>query len=173
MQRLFLVGYRGSGKSTVARLLAERLGWASIDSDDEVEREAGKSIAAMFAEDGEAAFRDLEEQLVALLCQRDNTVIALGGGAVLREASRRRIAAAGPVVYLTASATTLAARIADDMTSASRRPSLTGFTGLEEVEQVLAVREPIYRECATVAINVDGRSPEAVADEIVARLQLK
>ncbi|QDV74991.1 shikimate kinase [Botrimarina mediterranea] len=173
MHRLFLIGYRGSGKSTVARLLAERLGWASIDSDDEVEREAGKSIAAMFAEDGEPAFRDLEERVVASLCNRDKTVIALGGGAVLREASRRRMTAAGQVVYLTAPAATLAARIAGDATTASRRPSLTGLAGLEEVERVLAVREPIYRECATVAIDVDGRAPEAIADEIVGHFQVK
>lgn len=173
MQRLFLIGYRGSGKSTVARLLATSLGWDAVDADDIVEQEAGKSIAAIFAEDGETSFRDLEEQVVASLCQRNKTVIALGGGAVLRESTRTRIKTAGPVVYLTASAATLAERIATDTATASRRPSLTGVGAAEEVERLLAVREPTYRECATVAVAVDGRSPESIADEIVALLSKK
>ncbi len=173
---VFLMGYRGCGKSTVARLLAERLGWDTIDSDDEIERQSGKSIAAMFAEEGEPAFRDLEERVVAALCERQQTVVALGGGAVLREATRARLRDAGPVVWLTASAETLASRIAGDETTAERRPSLTGqgalggAGGLEEVRRVLADREPIYRECATVTIDADGRLPEAIADEIVGRL---
>lgn len=172
-ERFFLMGYRGCGKSTVARLLAERLGWDAIDSDDEIEREAGVTIAQMFATQGEPAFRDLEERIVARLAARERMVVALGGGAVLREATRDRLAAAGPVVWLTASAETLAARIAGDSASADRRPSLTGRSGpagLEEVERVLAEREPIYRDCATVAIDADGRTPSAIADEIAAWL---
>ena len=169
-RRVFLVGYRGSGKTTVGRLLAERLGWAFIDSDDEVEEAAGKPIAAVFAEDGEPAFRDLEERVVASLCARERTVVSLGGGAVLREATRRRIAAAGPVVWLTAPAETLAARIAGDASSEARRPSLTGAAPADEVRAVLAQREPIYRECATVCIDAAGRAPEAIAAEVAARL---
>jgi shikimate kinase len=173
MQRLFLIGYRGSGKSTVARIVAERLGWAAVDSDDLVESEAGKSIAAIFAEESETAFRDLEERVVATLCEADQTVVALGGGAVLRETTRERLKNAGPVVWLTASAATLAERIAADTATASRRPSLTGVGAADEVERLLAIREPTYRKCATVAINVDGRTPEAIADEIVAVLNEK
>ncbi|QDT69544.1 Shikimate kinase 2 [Planctomycetes bacterium MalM25] len=168
------MGYRGCGKSTVARLLAERLDWQAIDSDDEIEHEAGVSIAEMFATQGEPAFRDLEERVVARLAQREKTVVALGGGAVLREETRDRLGAAGPVVWLTASAETLAARIAGDASSADRRPSLTGQSGaagLGEVERVLAEREPIYRDCATVAMDADGRTPAAIADEIAAWLQ--
>lgn len=164
--RLFLIGYRGCGKSTVGRLLAERLGWASIDSDDEVERAAGKAIAAIFAEDGEPAFRDLEEATVRDLSERDDTVISLGGGAVLREPTRAVLAAAGPVVWLTAPAETLAARIAGDAATGDRRPSLTGLSGLAEVERVLAQREPIYKQCANVAIETGERPPAAIADEI-------
>lgn len=173
MQRLFLIGYRGSGKSTVARLVAERLGWSSIDSDDEVERRVGMTIAAIFATEGEQTFRNHEEKVVASLCTRNRAAIALGGGAVLRDATRRRLKKAGPVVWLTAPASTLAARIAADTATASRRPSLTGVGAAEEVERLLAIREPTYRECATVAIDVDGRTPEAIADEIVAVLNKK
>lgn len=166
--RLFLIGYRGCGKSTVGRLLAERLGWESIDSDDVAEAEAGKSIAAIFAGDGEPAFRDLEERVVAELCRREHAVVALGGGAVLREATRKRLAAAGPVVWLTAPAETLARRIAGDRSTAARRPSLTGLSGLDEVRRVLAEREPIYAECATVSLDAEARSPAELAGEIAA-----
>lgn len=185
---VFLIGYRGCGKSTVGRLLAERLGWESVDSDDEIERRAGKSIAAIFADDGEPAFRDSEERVIAELCDRQQTVVALGGGAVLRESTRRRLQAAGPVVWLTAPAETLAARISGDTTSADRRPSLLardeevitdrfenpigasevkkGASDLEEVRSVLADREPIYRECANLAIDAESRLPEELAEEI-------
>lgn len=92
--------------------------------------------------------------------------MSLGGGAVLRAATRDRLAAAGPVVWLTAPAAVLAERIADDDATAGRRPSLTGQSVAEEVEQVLADREPIYRECANVAVEVAGRTPAAIAEEI-------
>lgn len=170
MHRVFLIGYRGCGKTTVGRLLAERLSWGAIDSDDEVERRAGRSIASLFAEAGEEAFRDLEEGVVAELCGRDGVVVSLGGGAILREPTRARIAAAGPVVWLTARAETLARRVAADPTSVTRRPSLTGMTGLAEVERVLALREPIYRGCATLEIDSEAGSPAAVAARLAALL---
>jgi shikimate kinase len=176
MQRLFLNGYRGTGKSTVARLVAQRLSestgdaWASIDADDEVERVSGKSIATMFTEQGESAFRDLEERIVADLCRGERLVVALGGGATLREPTRRRLAEAGPVVWLTAPAEELARRLAADAATDQRRPSLTGLPAAEEVVRVLAERTPVYAACATFAVPTEGRSPEAVADEVVARL---
>lgn len=154
----------------MGRVLAERLGWEFVDTDDLVESRAGKSIAAIFADDGEAAFRDLEERLVGEASQRERTVVALGGGAVLRDATRRRLAAAGPVVWLMAPAAVLAERIAADAGSASRRPSLTGLAGLEEVQRLLAEREPIYARCATARVDAAGEPPEALADAILARL---
>src|SRR5688500_2590703 len=83
VMNLLLIGYRGTGKSTVARLVAERLNWPWLDADVELERRAGKSIAAIFAEDGEPAFRDLESQVLAELVQADRHVLALGGGVIL------------------------------------------------------------------------------------------
>jgi shikimate kinase len=167
---IFLIGYRGTGKSSVARHLAERLGYDSVDADAEIERRAGKSIAAIFAEDGEAAFRDLESQLVAELTGLRRTVIALGGGAVLRESNRNAIRAAGPVVWLTAAVDVIAARLAADPTTAGRRPNLTKTGGRAEVEALLADREPIYRQCATFVVNTDRKTCAQVADEIAAGL---
>jgi shikimate kinase len=167
---IFLIGYRGTGKSTVARHLAERLGYDSVDADAEIERRAGKSIAAIFADNGEAAFRDLESQLVTELCGLRRTVIALGGGAVLRETNRNAIRAAGPVVWLTAPVDVIAARLGADPATAGRRPNLTKTGGRNEIETLLAERTPIYRQCATLVVNTDGKTCAQVADEIAANL---
>ncbi len=167
---IFLIGYRGTGKSTVARHLAEQLGYDSIDADQEIERRAGKSIATIFAEDGEAAFRDLESRLVDELVLLRRTVVALGGGAVLRQANRHAIRAAGPVVLLTAPVDVIAERLAADPTTAGRRPDLTKTGGRDEIEAVLTERTPIYRECATLTVDTDGKTCAQVADEIAANL---
>jgi shikimate kinase len=170
---LTLIGYRATGKTTLARLLAERLGWDWIDADVEIERRAGKSIAAIFAEDGEPAFRDLEAQVIADLCRRDRLILAAGGGAPLRPESRQAMRAGGKVVWLTARPETVLARMSGDVTTAMRRPSLTDKRPLDEVVEVLRKREPIYRESADWEVNTEGRTPEELAEEIVARAQLR
>ena len=168
---VFLIGYRATGKSTVARLLAERLGYDWVDADDLVEERAGKSIAAMFAEDGEPAFRELEATIVTDLCGRRRLVVALGGGAVLRESSRAAVPQAGPTVWLTADVETIARRLSADQSTVSRRPSLTDAGVIAEIESVLTRREPIYRECATFEVDTENKTPAEVADLILARLE--
>jgi shikimate kinase len=165
---LFLIGYRGTGKSTIARLLAERLGYDWVDADDEIEQQAGKSIAEIFADDGEAAFRELEADVVAELCRLRTTVVALGGGAVMSEANRTAIRSAGIVVWLKASVETIARRMAADAMSSSRRPNLTAAGGLSEIETVLAAREPIYRACATCEVDTEDKTPAEIVDQIAA-----
>jgi shikimate kinase len=166
---IFLIGYRGTGKTTVARELAARLARDCVDADDIIEQEAGKSIAQIFADDGEAAFRDFESTAVAALKKR--SVMALGGGAVLRESNRQAIARTrGPVVWLTASVETILDRVAADKTTSARRPNLTTGGGRDEVESLLAQRVPLYRECATLVVNTEGKSAAEVADEIAAQL---
>ncbi|HEY4235620.1 MAG TPA: shikimate kinase [Lacipirellulaceae bacterium] len=167
---ILLIGYRGTGKSTVAKLLAARLGRDAVDADDEIERRAGQSIAAIFAEQGEVAFRDLETNVVDELSGRRRVVISLGGGAVLRAANRAAIRGGGQVVWLTARVDTIEARIAADATTALRRPDLTAAGGRAEIERLLAEREPMYRECATLIVATDEKTAEKVADEILAQL---
>jgi shikimate kinase len=169
-QTLFLIGYRGTGKTTVARALADRLGVDWFDADDEVERLAGKTIAEIFADDGEPAFREIEAQVVQELSHRRKTVVALGGGAVLRDANRVAIRSNGIVVWLAASVDTIADRMAADKATGSRRPNLTAVGGRAEIETVLAAREPIYRECATFEVDTEGQTTEQVVDEIVGLL---
>jgi shikimate kinase len=163
---LTLIGYRATGKTTLARLLAERLGWDWIDADVEIERRAGKSIARMFAEDGEPAFRDLEAQVIADLCRRDRLVLAAGGGAPLRPESRRAMRAAGKVVWLTARPETILARILGDATTAGRRPGLTEKDPLEEIVHLVEARTPIYRETAHWAVETEGKTPAELIAEI-------
>lgn len=165
-----LIGYRGTGKTTVAKLLAERLGYDWIDADVEVEQRAGKSIAEIFATTGEESFRDLEAEVVADLCQRERTILALGGGAVLREANQKCLAQCQQIVWLQAAAKTIAERLSSDPTTPGRRPNLTNRGGLHEIEQLLATREPIYRACATLVVDTEGKDPAEIVDEILAAL---
>jgi shikimate kinase len=169
---IFLIGYRGTGKSSVARELAQRLRYDWVDADDEIERRTGKTIAAIFAEEGESAFRALESQLILELCGLRRTVVALGGGAVLREENRQSIAGAGPVVWLTASVDAIQQRLADDRSTAGRRPNLTAAGGRAEIETLLAERTPLYRACATLEVDTEGRAPAEVADAIVSLLSV-
>ncbi len=169
---LTLIGYRATGKTTVARLLAEQLGWEWIDADVEIERRAGKPIAQIFAEDGEPAFRDLEARVISELCQRPRLVLAAGGGAPLREESRKAMRDNGQVIWLKALPETIHVRMTGDQTTATRRPNLTSLGGLEEIVQLLSQREPIYRESAHLEVDTEGKSPQAVTAEILERLTL-
>jgi shikimate kinase len=172
MQNLVLIGYRATGKTTVAKALARCLGWEWIDADVQIERCAGKSIARIFAEDGEPAFRDLEARVMAELCSRPRLVLAAGGGAPLREETRRAMRAGGKVVWLQARPETIHARMSGDDTTVSRRPNLTSQGGIEEILQLLAKRAPIYRESAHLEVDTEDKLPEAIAAEIIDRLNL-
>jgi shikimate kinase len=167
---LFLIGYRGSGKTTVARLLADRLGWTWKDADEILETRHGRSIRTIFAEEGEAGFRDKEAAILAELCQQQDQVIATGGGMVLRPENRRRLRDAGRVVWLTADARTLWQRLQQDATTVERRPNLT-VGGLAEIEELLHAREPLYRACAHMVVATAQRTAEEVAAEILAGWQ--
>ncbi len=167
---LFLIGYRGCGKTTVAARAAELLGWPWLDADAVLEARAGKSIKQIFAEDGETAFRDLESAVIADLAAGQRHVIALGGGAILREQNRQALVGRGQVVWLQASPETLLARIAADPTTAQRRPNLTGQGGLAEIRSLLDERTPLYRQCAHVVIDAEQLQPAEIARRIVASL---
>ena len=165
-----LIGYRGTGKTTIAQLVALRLGYDWVDADVEIELAVGTSIAELFAESGEERFREVESLVVTKLCRRQCTVLALGGGAVLREENRQRLADCGAVVWLKASAATIESRLADDPTTVGRRPNLTNHGGRTEIEALVQEREPIYRSCATLEVDTEDRAPADIADEIVAAL---
>ena len=168
MTRLTLIGYRGCGKSTVAALLAPRLGLPAVDADDMLERRAGVSIATLIADRGEGAFRDLEAEVLAELLAGPPAILATGGGGVLREANRQLLRDRGrPVVWLDAATDVVRLRLAADPTTASRRPGLSGADPLAEVAATLAAREPLYRAAADVRFDAGAEPADRIAARIV------
>lgn len=165
-----LIGYRGSGKTSVARVLAGRLGWDWLDADEELERREGRSIREIFAADGEAYFREAERDLLAELLAWDRLVLAAGGGAVLNADTRTDMKNAGPVVWLRASADVLESRITGDETTEQRRPDLTASGGRGEIETLLRERTPLYEECASLTVDTDRLDVDAVAERILTAL---
>lgn len=163
---LFLIGARGSGKSTVAKLLARELGWSWLDADEELEKRYGQTIRTIFAAEGEVGFRDKEATVLAELCRLPRHVIATGGGVVLRPDNRERLRTAGRVVWLTADVETLWQRVHTDASTTERRPALT-VGGRAEIEEILRLREPLYRQCADLIVDTAGRLPVEAAAEIV------
>jgi shikimate kinase len=166
---LLLIGPRGSGKSTVARLLARELDWDWLDADDVLEQRHGRSIRAIFAAEGEAGFRAKESAILAELCRLQRHVLATGGGVVLRAENRELLRRSGCVVWLTADIETLWQRLQGDESTAERRPALS-VGGREEIVEIMRLREPLYRECADWVIDTAGRSPAEIVAEILRRL---
>ena len=163
-----LIGYRGVGKTTVARQVAERLGWSWKDADQVLQEMAGETIASIFQNHGEPVFRDWESQVVRTLAPQAELVVAWGGGVILREENRQALRANSRVVWLQAELETLYQRIYEDDATAAQRPSLTKMDPREEIAQLLRQRTPLYRECADWELSTEGRSPEELAEQIVA-----
>jgi shikimate kinase len=141
---LFLVGLMGAGKSTLGRQIARRLGLAFVDADVELERRLGVSIPTIFEIEGEKAFRDREQALIAELTDRDHTVLATGGGAVVREASRENLRERGTVVYLHATPAMLWERIKHSR----HRPMLKVANPRGRLDSLYAERDALYRSIA-------------------------
>ena len=167
---VYLIGFRGSGKTTVGKRLAERLGLSAIDSDDLIEQAAGVSIREIFQSEGESGFRDREQQVVEQLagqCVQSPRVVSLGGGAILREANRQALASSGVCIWLTASPAKLVERMRGDQATAARRPALSQLSDYDEVVAILAAREPLYAATAQKSVNTEDTTVEAICDEIV------
>ena len=159
---IVLIGYRGSGKSTVGRKLADRLWQPFLDTDEMVIKKAGKSIKEIFEQQGEPVFRELEAQAVREACKLSEHVIALGGGAVLREENRAVLKQGGhKVIYLRCDAQELYKRIQADPTTSANRPHLTDLGGsVAEITAMLKEREPHYRAAMTAELDVTRLTPE-------------
>jgi shikimate kinase len=167
---LYLIGYRGSGKTTVGLALARRLDLPFFDTDSVLEAEAGSTIREIFAAESEAGFRARETTTLQKLSSQTAAVISTGGGIVLRPENRAILKTSGWVVWLNADAEQLWHRISTDPTTGERRPNLTATGGLEEVRQLLRVREPLYRETANLCLDAD-RSPERIVADILSGWQ--
>lgn len=164
---LYLIGYRGSGKTTVGKLLAKQIGARFVDTDQCIVQHEGQSIREIFDSVGEAGFRDCETAIIRNITLQAPCVVSLGGGAILRESNRELLCESGQCIWLTASAEKLFARIESDENSAGSRPQLTNHTGYDEVVELLSQRNPIYADLAKKTIETDALAPEEIVKEII------
>lgn len=165
-RNVVLVGPMGAGKTTIGRALADELGATFQDTDALIEERSGASIAWIFDVEGEEGFRDRETSTIRDLAGGKGAVVATGGGAVLREENRRLLSGMGTVVYLETSVKQQLARTRRDR----KRPLLRSGDREQVLSDLLAVRDPLYREIADLVVRTDGRGAKAVVNEIVAFL---
>ncbi len=165
---LILIGYRATGKTTVAQHFAAKQGWPVVDSDAEVASRTGKTITDIFAQDGEEAFRALESQVLRdlLLSRKTPLVLSTGGGAVLCDKNRALFRQSGHVVWLTASPETILGRIQADSQTKSLRPGLTALPLAEEIVSLLKARHDCYEKVANQIIDTETESPQSIAEKI-------
>lgn len=162
-----LIGYRGTGKSSVGRILATRLDRILVSTDAEIVKSVGQSIPEIVEQKGWECFRDLESKVCQELAGRDGLVIDTGGGAILRSRNIEVLKETGRLFWLTASVSTITQRIRHE----TQRPSLTGGKSfVDEIQDVLRERTPKYQAAADCVIETDGKPITQVADEILARL---
>ncbi|MEC7075863.1 MAG: shikimate kinase [Pseudomonadota bacterium] len=164
--RVFLVGPPGAGKSIVGRHLAAHLQATFFDLDEVIQERAGADIPWIFDVEGESGFRDRESAVVKDFASRDNVVIATGGGVVLRPENRIVMSNASTVVYLEASLSTLVSRTEGK----TKRPLLVGKDVRKVLQEIMAVREPLYREVADVTVTSTGGSAKKLAGVIAEKL---
>ncbi len=167
---LVLIGLRGAGKSTVARILSEKLKVERIDTDDRITAEAGMTIAEIFAREGESGFRRRERVEVRKALKPPPRVVSLGGGAILDPDTRHDLARGAFVVWLHAPSEVLWQRIAADPASKSDRPALTGYRGEAELAALLAQRRPLYEQVADMMLDTGDLTPHEAADRILKHL---
>jgi len=165
-RNLFLVGLMGAGKTTVGRQLARRLGKRFLDSDHEIEERTGVKVATIFEIEGEAGFRARESRVIEELAQAGDLVLATGGGVVLDSGNRARLAERGFVIYLHAQPRDLWQRTRQDKS----RPLLQGVDPLARLEELYAIRDPLYREIADIVVDTGRQGVGALVTRVLAEL---
>lgn len=165
---LFLIGMMASGKSTVGKALAARLGWDFFDVDREVERRTGVTVAEIFEKEGEAGFRRRETEMMAELTIRPGCIVAMGGGAPLFEVNRKLLKR-GLVVRLLSTVSDVLERTRFDTT----RPLLRSEDPVAKIRELMLAREPVYAEVSDVEVSTTRTHPEVVADRILAMKEVQ
>ena len=165
---IVLIGYRGTGKSTVAQILGQRQGRTVVSTDAEIIKEAGQSIPEIVEQFGWDHFRKLETQLCRKLKDETDLVIDTGGGLILKEENVKMLKGNGTLFWLTAEVPTIVTRISGD----TQRPSLSGTKSfVEEIEEILKERTPKYQAAADHVIPTDQGSPQQIVDSILSIIQ--
>lgn len=165
MKNIYLIGFMGSGKTTIATALAEKLGLTEIEMDAWIVNKEGMSINDIFAKFGESYFRQVEMDLLRELAEREDTIVSCGGGAVLREENAALMRQAGKILLLKAAPETIYERVKDS----TDRPLLNGNMNVDYIRSLMDAREPRYLAAADAVVTVDGKSVEDICSEIYER----
>lgn len=168
MNKILLTGFRGSGKSTVGKALAEKLDWKFFDLDEEIERKEKKSISEIVRERGWDYFRAIERLFLEEISRLERVVCALGGGAVLHTEQMNSLKRNSVIIWLKPDLDTIKTRLLSDPKTVSQRPSLTNLDPISEIEKVYAEREPLYKAFADVIVEIKGdQSLESIVEQIL------
>jgi len=163
MENIVLVGFMGSGKTSVGRALADKLKLDFVDMDEVISREEGKSITMIFSESGEAYFRDLETGFLRNRLKDKHIILSTGGGVVLKEENRELLRKLGKVIFLNTPFEQILLNVKHDTT----RPLLQKENAEQVILELMQTREPIYFESANIIIQTKGKSVKAIAEEII------
>ena len=163
---LYLIGFMGSGKSTVSRHMSQMLGVYKIEMDDLLAERAGKPITQIFAEDGEEAFRQMETDLLREISAGEPVLVSCGGGVVLRPENVEIMKSTGTILMLSATPETIYGRVR----YSNKRPILNGNMNVAFIAELMAKRDPAYRAAADVTVTIDGKTSDVVAKELVDRI---
>ncbi len=166
-KNLILIGFMGTGKTVVGKMLAEKLRWKYIDTDKIIEESVGKDIPRIFREEGEKVFRKHEVKAVKMITHLNHYVISTGGGAVLNDENVQNMKLSGTVILLYADPDVIYERLKDD----SSRPLLQGYNARERIEGLLKQRMEYYIKAADININTSSLTPEEVIQEILKSLE--
>lgn len=161
-KNIFLIGFMGCGKSTMARLLADALHMELVEMDETIEKEENRSINEIFATEGETYFRDLESQLITRIADKGGMIVSCGGGAILREENVVNMKRNGSVVYLCATPETIYERVHNS----TNRPLLNGNMNVPYIRELMEKRIPKYEAAADEIITVDGKEKQQILEEI-------
>ena len=168
MENVFLIGFMGSGKSTIASYLAENYGMEIIDMDQLIVEREGMAIPDIFAQKGELYFRDVETSLLIEIQGEQNKVVSCGGGVVLRDENVQAMKKSGQVVLLNAKPETILERVKDD----DNRPLLWGNKNVQFIHDMMEKRQPKYEAAADLVIHTDGKSADEICKEIISKVKI-
>src|SRR3990170_7821415 len=166
MKNIYLIGMRGSGKTTIGKILAEKLGKEFTDMDQEIELMSGNKITTIVEEEGWKTFRLLEKEIVERICQKENQVVGTGGGVLMCFDNADKFKKTGTLIFLRTSPETIIQRLS----KVEERPSLTGENFLEEIENVWKERKDTYEKHADLDIDTEEKTPNIIAEEIIKKI---
>ncbi|MCI5856232.1 MAG: shikimate kinase [Agathobacter sp.] len=164
MENIFLIGFMGSGKSTIARVLQKELGMQLVEMDARIVQEQGMSINDIFAQYGEDHFRDIESQLILTIGKEGDTIVSCGGGVVVRPQNVDYMRKSGRIIYLKATPETIYERVKHS----TDRPILNGNMNVAYIAQLMEKRRELYENAADITVSTDGKSREEICKEIMA-----